>query len=57
MKTGTGGVARGLGQPGVAAGGRGAGEQVFMYRTGVEFLEATAESLQVLQEWIRTRPA
>jgi len=50
-------VARGLGQPGVAAGGRGAGEQVFMYRTGVEFLEATAESLQVLQEWIRTRPA
>jgi len=28
-----------------------------MYRTGVEFLEATAESLQVLQEWIRTRPA
>ena len=37
--------------------GRGAGEQVLIYRTGVEFLEATAESLQVLQEWIRTRPA
>ena len=37
--------------------GRGAGEQVLLYRTGVEFLEAPAESLQVLQEWIQTRPA
>ncbi len=37
--------------------GRGAAEQVLIYRTGVEFLEPTGESLQVLQEWIRTRPA
>jgi len=37
--------------------GRGAGKQVLLYRTGVEFLEAPAESLQVLQEWIQTRPA
>lgn len=36
---------------------RGGPEQVLIYRTGVEFLETPAESLQILQEWIQTRPA
>lgn len=35
---------------------RGAREPAVVYRTGVEFLDATAEDLQVLQEWVQTRP-
>lgn len=35
---------------------RGAREPVLVYRTGVEFVDAEAEDLQLLQEWIQTRP-